>query len=265
MRLFEFGDLDGVSDYYHIYLRRYLGFFYKLFGYYKLWVPGFSEFIKEVHSTKIMECCSGSGETLELIRSQLNGKEFEKVEFLLSDIQPHPEFVKNINQSADTSLRYIEQSVDVTEMKEEFNYPKIFINSFHHFSEDQVENIFKVNFEQGNEIIIMEYVRNSLMGYLSMLMGPVIVFLTLPFVVKLKHLPIMAIFTYLIPLFPLMMLWDGCVSCLHEYSERKLTKLVKELGYNNVQIKSSIKRNLLYPAGVSVISFTFSPLESSEG
>jgi len=259
MRFFEFGDLGWVPNLYHIYLRRYLGFFYKLFGYYKLWIPAFSEFIREVNKTKFMECCSGSGETLELIRSQLDKKEFLGIEFLLSDIQPHSEFVKNINQSCDPAFRYIDQSVDVTEMKSDFNHPKIFINSFHHFSEEQVKLIFDSNFNQGNEIIIMEYVRNSLMGYLTMLMGPIIVLLTLPFVVKFKHLPIMIVFTYLIPLFPLMMLWDGFVSCLHEYSVKKLTQLVKKLGHEKISIKGSIKRNILYPAGVSVVSFTFPP------
>ncbi len=262
MRLFEFGDLDVIPDYYHVYLRNYLTFFYKLFGYYKLWVPAFSEFIREVDSRKFMECCSGAGEALKLVASELDKKEFEDIEFLLSDIKPHPEFVKKINQSNDLSFRYIDKAIDVTKIEDDFNYPKIFINSFHHLSVEQVEKIFKVNFDQGNEIIVMEYVRNTLMGYLSMLMGPIIVFLTLPFVVRLKHLPLMAIFTYLIPLFPLMMLWDGCVSCLHEYSEKKLTQIVRRLNYSNVNIKASIKRNLFYPAGVSVIIFTFNSDES---
>ena len=257
MRFVEFGDLSIVPDLYHVYLRRYLVFFYKVFGYYKLWVPAFSDFIANINSKKLMECCSGAGDPLVLIDSQLNKQRFADVSFLLSDIQPHSEFVDKFNKSDDARFRYIEQSIDVTKTKEEFNYPKIFINSFHHLSPVQVEGVLKENFDARNEIIIMEYVRNSFLGYLSMFVGPLVVLLTLPFIVRLKHLPVMVLFTYIIPLFPLMMLWDGVVSCKHEYSVGRLKKII-ELAGLKFKINRTVKRSLMYPAGVSVITFTFS-------
>jgi len=252
MRLFEFGDLKEMPSLYHLYLRRYLVFFYKVFGYYKLWVPAFSDFLEETKAEKIMECCSGAGEALELLESQLDSTQFNSVHYLLSDIQPRFEFVSKFNLEKEGRFHYIAESVDVTQLKVDLDCPKVFINSFHHFSQPQVENIFKSVLGNGNEILILEYVRNSLLGYLSMLMGPIVVLLTLPFVVKPKHFPIMALFTYLVPLFPLMVLWDGMVSCMHEYNAKQLRGIATGLGME-VTVKSSVTRSLFYPAGVSAI------------
>ena len=37
------------------------------------------------------------------------------------------------------------------------------------------------------------------------------------------------VFTYLIPILPLLCLWDGIVSCLRSYSARELRELVRDL------------------------------------
>ncbi|PPD20322.1 MAG: hypothetical protein CTY22_04695 [Methylomonas sp.] len=256
MRLFEFGDMDMVPELYHVYLRKYLTFFYKAFGYHRLWVPGFAEFILKIKKQDLMECCSGSGDVLLMIDAELDESKFKNIRYILSDIRPNPEFCGRINLMPGDRFKYLNESVDIVSKHAEYSYPKIFINSFHHFSKEQVVGIFNANLGNNNEIIIMEYVRKSFLGFLSMVVGPLVVFLTLPFVVRLKHLPVMAFFTYLLPIFPLMMLWDGIVSCLHEYSDKEIKQIIDEMGYK-VNIKSSVKRNLLYPAGVSVIGITF--------
>lgn len=258
MRLFEFGDLDCVPDLYHVYLRKYLVFFYKAFGYYNLWVPGFTNFVKKLKKKELMECCSGAGEPLQLIDARLDTNQVGSLSYLLSDIRPNPEIVDKFNQEG-LRFRYVSDSVDVTQDLEKFDCPKIFINSFHHFTNEQVEKIFLNNFKRKNEIIILEYVSKSFLGFFSMLVGPIVVIFTLPFVVKLRHLPVMMVFTYILPLFPLMMLWDGIISCLHEYSESNLKAIVKKLGYDlDVNVDVDFKRSVFYPAGVSVIAFTFS-------
>jgi len=86
-----------------------------------------------------------------------------------------------------------------------------------------------------------------------MLCGALGIFLTLPFVVRLRDLPVMALFTYILPLFPLMMLWDGVVSCLHEYSVDKLEKLNNDHQFG-FKISYETKRSILYPAGVTAIT-----------
>lgn len=256
-RLFEFGDLDWVPDWYHLYLRKYLVLFYRLFGYYKLWVPAFKDFIRLTKTNTLVECCSGSGEVMKLIVSELKESEFQHVKFILSDLKPKTEFVEQINLDPLINQRftYINEPVDAALIREDVDYPKIFVNSFHHFTVAQVETILKNNLERGNEIIILEYVRNTFLGYISMFVGAATIFLTLPFVVKTKDLPLMALVTYVLPIFPMMVLWDGVVSCAHVYSGKQLSEIVKKID-TRAQVAASVRRSLFYPAGVTMFSIT---------
>jgi hypothetical protein len=231
-------------------MRRYLVFYYRLFRYYKLWIPAISEFIERTGSRSYLECCSGSGEILGLVVSNIPGKIADDRNFILSDIKPLPEFVNKINADRDSKIRYNETPLDATQIPAELNYPRIFINSFHHFAPETASRIIQSSVQDGQGIIILEYVRHSPLGYLSMLAGSLIILVTLPFVVAPRRLFLMALLTYAIPLFPLMFLWDGVVSCLRVYRPEELSSIATEAGIS-VEISSVVKRSLLYPAGVS--------------
>ena len=253
MRLFEFGDMEWAPGWYHVYMRRYLVFYYKLFQYFKLWIPAISDFIKNTGSTSYLECCAGSGEVLGLIVSRLPDNISHNKKFILSDISPLPEFVQQVNAKLDSNIRYSEIAIDATEIPKELDFPRIFINSFHHFTPDKAEQIIRSSMQNGQGIIILEYVRHTLLGYISMLAGTLMILVTLPFVVRLKDLPLMALLTYILPLFPLMFLWDGIVSCLRVYTAEKLSTIVSEQKIA-ADLSSVTKRSLLYPAGVLAVT-----------
>ena len=66
---------------------------------------------------------------------------------------------------------------------------------------------------------------------LAMLFSPISVLLTTPFIkpFKLGRL----LFTYLIPIVPLFVLWDGVVSCLRTYSVKEMETLVASLQHSD--------------------------------
>lgn len=253
MRLFEFGDLQWVPKWYHFYMRRYLVFFYKLFGYYKLWIPAVSAFIEKTGSRSYLECCSGSGEVLGLVISNLPENLVKGKNFVLSDISPLPEFIEQVNRKSHSNIRYCEIPIDATQIPEEMNNPRIFINSFHHFPSETAKQIIESSIISKQGIIILEYVRHSPLGYISMLTGSLMIFLTLPFIAKPRDLPLLALLTYIVPIFPLMFFWDGIISCLRVYTPDKLASIVSEANVQ-AEITSLIKRSILYPAGVSAIN-----------
>jgi hypothetical protein len=234
-------------------MRRYLVFYYRLFRYFRLWIPALAGFIEKTGSRSYLECCAGSGQVMELLVSGLPKRLVRDREFILSDLNPLPEFVEQVNASTDSSIRYTEIPVDATRIPGDLDYPRIFINSFHHFPPETAGEIIKSGMQAGQGLIILEYVRHSLLGYVSMLAGSLTILLTLPFVVKPRDLPLMAVLTYLLPLFPLMFLWDGVVSCLRVYRPKDLSAMIAE---ENIpaDITSSTKRSLLYPAGVLAVT-----------
>jgi len=253
MRLFEFGDLAWVPHIYHYYLRVYLIFFIKFVGYDKLWAKQTEAFIAQNESNSIMEYGSGSGEPLMRMVSQLNCDKAKSLSYTMSDLKPLPEFVNKVNNEAPNNFVYFESSVDAANHKPKDEQAVVFINSFHHLPPKVAHNVIKNNLENGNEMLILEYVRNNLLAYLSMLGGVLIVLLTAPFISKLKHLPLTIIFTYIIPLFPLMMLWDGLVSCRRAYNTKFFDKVIKEIDIP-VRVTTDINRSMLYPPGTFATS-----------
>lgn len=259
MRLFEFGDLKITPAIYRKYLREYLFFFYKIFGYYRLWLPYVSAFIIRTNKKVLMEHCSGDGRVLLLIESQLFGREFDEISYIQSDIRPDF-FAKKINQ-LNSKFHYIEKKVDATRCNDYNKHPKIFINSFHHFTREQALKILEKNLKNRNEVIILEYCRNSILGYLSMFISLPVIFVTLPFRTDTKDLPMMFLFTYALPLFPLMVLWDGIISCLRSYSNMELAKIIYETGIE-AKLTTYIKSSIGYPAGVTVHTINFEKIQN---
>lgn len=253
---FEFGDLEKTPQWYHLYLRKYLVFFYNLFGYYKLWIPSFEDYIKAKNPEKILELCAGSGDALPLIVSKMKNENIENIQFKMSDLKPNKEFIEKYNSDQNNQFTYSSTPVDASRPTAEQNCPKLFINSFHHFPENLARTILHNNLKNGNDIIIFEYVKSSFLGYISMVAGTFVSLLTIPFVVKLKHLPLMIFFTYLIPLFPLMFLWDGITSCYRAYTTEDIKELVKSLPLKNIEVTNDARRSLLYPAGTNAIYIT---------
>ncbi len=255
MRLVEFGDLDWVPRWYDVYLREFLFFYYKLYGYYKLWIPALKDFFHKVPSKVYLECCSGSGEVLPLIidhylkeEPQRNGSLPPK--FLLSDLKPDPGFIQKIQELGKDQFQYIESPLDATNIPPKWDHPLIFINSFHHLDQEIAEKMILKGSVRG--LIVLEYVNPSILGFFSVFLGSLSIFFLLPFVVKPRDLPLMILFTYFIPVFPLMVLWDGIVSCLHVYTKKDFEKIFKK-NKLKAQLVSYRKKSLLYPAGVTAV------------
>lgn len=248
-KLFEFGDMFWVPEFYHAFLRRFMGALYKVFGYHKLWLPELTTFIEKAGG-KVLDPCAGSGYVNELLMKEMDNK---NVKFYLSDfmIDKNPEFRERINNLGDDRIHYLEQPIDVLKDKPDFRCPKIFINAFHHFDDEQVKQILKLNLTHGDDILVLEYCDNSIASHFSMLFGPLIAMLFLPFITDRRQLLVTALFTYLIPIVPIMLLWDGFVSNIRCYSHKSLERIVHEAGFSDSVVTTTFRRSLLYPAGVT--------------
>jgi hypothetical protein len=71
-------------------------------------------------------------------------------------------------------------------------------------------------------------VSRSALAFFSVGIGLLAVFIATPFVKPFRFSRLL--FTYLLPLMPLCILWDGIVSCLRVYSPDELRTLVAQLG-----------------------------------
>lgn len=99
--------------------------------------------------------------------------------------------------------------------------------SLHHFKPTDAKQILQNSIDANSSIAVFEAQERSLPSIVSMLFSPLSVFLTTPFIRPFKIGRI--IFTYLIPIVPLYVLYDGIVFSLRTYSVKEMNELVENL------------------------------------
>lgn len=81
--------------------------------------------------------------------------------------------------------------------------------------------------DNGQGIGVFELTERKLPVMLMMLIVPIFVLLFTPFIKPFRISRIL--FTYLIPIIPLLVSFDGFVSCLRTYTEEELKLMVSEI------------------------------------
>lgn len=247
-RFFEFCDQAWAPQWYQEGLHDYLIFFYRTFGYHKLWQSSLKDFFDKEKQDKVLECCAGNGHCLPMIFDEGAEEFMGDKQMVMSDLYPHAESVEAFKESKHFS--YYPDPVDVNAIPKELDHSKVFINSFHHLPPQVAQEVLQDSLDKGNQVLILEYVDHNPVTYISMLFGALTTFLTVPFVVKGSNKWKAMFFTYLIPLFPLMLWWDGWVSCWRSYQKKDIHDMMGESA-KDLEIIGERKRSLLYPAGVT--------------
>jgi hypothetical protein len=99
--------------------------------------------------------------------------------------------------------------------------------SLHHFKPKDAQQILQNAVDSNSSIAIFEGQERSFQSIMAMIFSPFTVLLTAPFIKPFKIGRI--IFTYLIPIVPVLILWDGVVSSLRTYSVDEMNALVSNL------------------------------------
>lgn len=100
--------------------------------------------------------------------------------------------------------------------------------AFHHFRPEQARAIVADAVRQREGIAVVEATQRGLLSTLLMLPAPLVVWAFTPFIRPFRWSRLL--YTYLIPLVPLVTLFDGVVSCVRSYSVDELRKLAASFG-----------------------------------
>jgi hypothetical protein len=103
--------------------------------------------------------------------------------------------------------------------------------SFHHFRPDAARSILRRALEQQRPIGIFELTERSVLGLFGSLVLPIFVLLVTPFIRPFRWSRL--VWTYLLPIVPLMVIWDGFVSCLRTYLAKELQDMVVGVGVSD--------------------------------
>ncbi len=125
--------------------------------------------------------------------------------------------------------------------------------SFHHFKPKQAVQIVQNSVNSNQPIGIFEIQDRSVSSIIAMLLLPISVLLTTPFIKPFSLLRLL--FTYIIPIIPIIVLWDGVVSSLRTYSVDEMQQLIKSVENNEnfhwqIEKKKAKMSFVIYTIGI---------------
>ena len=222
LHLFEFGDQQWFPQVLRDAETSYLATSYRLLPeLQRRWAEKISTVLRPGEPAEILDLCSGSGGTIPTIIDEL-GKLGYNVRATLTDLYPNPA------SASHPRVAWLREPVDATRVSPRLAGVRTIFSGFHHFRPDAAKAILKDAFDRRRSICIFESGSSATPLTFAMMAGvPLAVLALMPFARPFRWAYV--VFTYLVPLLPLIVLWDGMVSLLRIYSPAQMKELTKDL------------------------------------
>lgn len=240
IHLFEFEDLHWFPAFLRNYVTDFLQFLSNKTKLYKSVIPIIKKGLEQSGTNQIIDLGSGGGGGLIWLNSALK-EDIPDLKITLTDYYPNISAFEFTKKQAD-NFDFLDKPVDARNVPIGLKGLRTQFLSLHHFREDDAKQILQNAINTNSSIAIFEAQERSIPSILAMLLSPVSVLLTTPFIRPFK--PGRIIFTYIIPVVPLVVLWDGVVSSFRTYSVKEMNELVNKLNdkdkynWDNGKVKS---------------------------
>jgi hypothetical protein len=182
-----------------------------------------------VHSTgsrSIVDMCSGGGGPwLDLSRKfQTEGP---ALQIWLTDKYPNLRAFQNVKVASENHITFYRSSVDAMQVPPELKGFRTMFSSFHHFSPEEARAILQNAVDDSQSIAIFEITRCTPLTIGLMFPWALMLFLCTPLIRPFRWSRLF--WTYLIPIIPFVVLFDGVVSCLRTYRPQELQEIIGTL------------------------------------
>ncbi len=225
IHLFEFEDLQWFPSFLRNYMTDYLRFMSNKFDIYRPIVPIIKEGLEKSHSNTIIDLASGGGGGLLKLNEHLL-KTNPDVKIILTDYYPNIKAFER-SKASENNMEYIATSIDALQVPKSMKGLRTQFLSFHHFRPEQAQQILQNAVNNESAIAIFEAQERNLKSIIFMLLSPINVLLLTPFIRPFSFGRLL--FTYLIPILPVLICWDGIVSVLRTYSINEMNTMVNNL------------------------------------
>ena len=224
--LFEIEDQPWFPSFLRDYMTDFLRFVGDQFDIYEAVEPLIVEGIRASGTTTMVDLASGGGGGLTRIGRRLR-QEFPGLEIVLTDLFPNPEGLASIVAREPEMFRVEPEPVDARAVPERLRGLRTQFLSLHHFRPDDAVKILQNAVISGSPIGVFEAQRRDVAHLLKFSLSPLNVLLVTPLIrpFRLGRL----LLTYLIPIVPLFVGWDGVVSVLRTYSPDELRAMIDQL------------------------------------
>jgi hypothetical protein len=178
-----------------------------------------------VRSLEILDLCSGGGGPWPSMAPVLVRNAGWRIR--LTDKYPNLEAFRALASEARTQIEFVAQPVDATAVPAELSGFRTMFSAFHHFGPDAARRVLGNAVAAGRGIGVFEVPRRSPRTMLVLCLTPLLVLALTPRMRPFRWARL--VFTYLVPVVPFVVGFDGLASCLRAYSLEELKEMAIEL------------------------------------
>ncbi|MEP6779585.1 MAG: class I SAM-dependent methyltransferase [Gemmatimonadaceae bacterium] len=205
----------------------YLQFIIRTGNAYAPVIPALATALNACGQLRVVDLCSGGGGPWPEMRAALvRAGATPELDVTLTDLFPNHDAFATIS-TRDSQVHFQIEPIDVERDVVQLRGMRTLFSSFHHFRPAQAERLLRRLAVCGDEIFIAEVTQRSVRAILFMLLAPIFVWLATPFIRPFRWSRLAL--TYLVPIIPFVVSFDGIMSCLRSYTTQELRELVSTL------------------------------------
>jgi hypothetical protein len=227
LQLFEIEDQSWCPAPIRNAMTDFLRFLMETFAPYRGAAPLLARALGSVGDTRIIDLCSGGGGPwLDLVR-RIPAEGGPEPHVLLTDWFPNRAAFARLQEMSGGAIAGDSDPVSATAVPARLAGFRTLFTALHHFPPAAAHAILADAARARQGIAVFEVTSRSPLALLGMLFLPLLVLLFTPFIRPLRWSRLF--WTYLVPLVPLAVWFDGTVSCLRSYTPEELHDLVEDL------------------------------------
>jgi hypothetical protein len=170
----------------------------------------------------------------------------------LTDYYPNLPAFAELAVTAPHCITYSKNSVSALDVPPSLPGFRTLFSSFHHFNKTDATRILQDAVAKRQGIAIAESTQRHPLLLAYMLLTPLLVVLTSPFQKPFRWSRLF--WTYVLPVVPLAVAFDGFVSCLRTYTPEELMEMVSTLpGKDDYEWQAGVERIGVLPVGVTYL------------
>lgn len=185
----------------------------------------------ESSTQSIVDMCSGGGGPWLDLARQLRCRDAAGncagLQVWLTDKYPNLEAFQSVGASSDHHITFYPEPVDAMQVPRALKGLRTMFTSFHHFPPEDARAILQNAVDAGESIGIFEATKRAPSTVALIFVGILLMFVHTPRIRPFRWSRLL--WTYLIPVIPLVLLFDGVVSCLRTYRPPELREMVEKL------------------------------------
>ena len=198
--------------------------------------PMLQQELRSARSVSIVDLCSGAGGPWLDLSQMLEGDAQRCLRILLTDKYPNLASFRNSTCDSRTLIAICPDPVDAMSVPEVLKGFRTMFSSFHHFAPEEARAVLQNAVDSQEGIGIFEITRRAPWTVCLMFPWVFILFVCTPLIRPFHWTRL--IWTYVIPIIPFVLLFDGIVSCLRTYRPGELRTIVGNLKPSSYEWKA---------------------------